>query len=214
MAAGPETDASRIVVGVDGSGSSQQALRWAAHFAATFAARLEVLSCWEYPPSYGWAAAAPDWNPGPGHGAGARRHRTCRLRRPAAAGHAAPCSGRRRGQGPPRRKRRRGHACRRQPRPWRVHRAPARLGQRKCRRALLLPGVHRAWRPGTASGQPRLSHSSPGNWLLAPQAARFERQKDVGETPEQSDHGPANWSSTVSNLRQRPCQRSALAQSI
>ncbi len=64
MTAGPETGASRIVVGIDGSGSSQQALRWAAHFAAIFAARLDVLSCWEYPPSYGWAATAPDWNPG------------------------------------------------------------------------------------------------------------------------------------------------------
>ena len=64
MAAGPETGASRIVVGVDGSGPSQQALRWAAHFAAIFAARLDVLSCWEYPPSYGWAATAPNWSPG------------------------------------------------------------------------------------------------------------------------------------------------------
>jgi nucleotide-binding universal stress UspA family protein len=60
---GPQTGERRIVVGVDGSGHSQQALRWAAHFAAIFGARLEAVSCWEYPPSFGWAAIAPEWSP-------------------------------------------------------------------------------------------------------------------------------------------------------
>ncbi len=53
----------RIVVGVDGSLSSQQALRWGAHFASAFGAQLDLVTAWEYPPSFGWAAVAPDWNP-------------------------------------------------------------------------------------------------------------------------------------------------------
>ena len=63
MTATPSAGVARIVVGVDGSQSSRQALRWAAHFAATFGAQLEVVAAWEYPPSFGWAAIAPDWNP-------------------------------------------------------------------------------------------------------------------------------------------------------
>ncbi len=63
MSASPASGAARIVVGVDGSRSSQDALRWAGHFAAIFAAQLEVVTAWEFPPSYGWAAIAPDWDP-------------------------------------------------------------------------------------------------------------------------------------------------------
>ena len=63
MTAGTEAGEGRIVVGVDGSRHSQDALRWADHFAAIFGARLDVVASWEYPPSYGWAAAAPEWNP-------------------------------------------------------------------------------------------------------------------------------------------------------
>lgn len=37
------------------------ALRWAAHYGALLGARLEVVMAWEYPPSFGWAAVAPDW---------------------------------------------------------------------------------------------------------------------------------------------------------
>ena len=62
MTAGP-TAGGRIVVGVDGSRHSQDALRWSAHFAAIFGAQLEVVTAWEYPPSFGWAAIAPDWSP-------------------------------------------------------------------------------------------------------------------------------------------------------
>jgi nucleotide-binding universal stress UspA family protein len=64
MTTGRESGERRIVVGVDGSGHSHLALQWAASFAATFGARLEVVSCWEYPPSFGWAAIAPEWSPG------------------------------------------------------------------------------------------------------------------------------------------------------
>ena len=53
----------RIVVGVDGSAPSQEALRWAAQFADMFGAQLDIVTAWEYPPSYGWAAIAPEWDP-------------------------------------------------------------------------------------------------------------------------------------------------------
>jgi nucleotide-binding universal stress UspA family protein len=63
MAAGPVTGSSRIVVGVDGSSNSEQALRWGAKLAARLGARLEIVTAWEYPPSFGWASIAPDWDP-------------------------------------------------------------------------------------------------------------------------------------------------------
>ena len=54
-----------IVVGVDGSESSIEALRWAADQARLVGASLEVLTTWEYPNSFGWAPAwPPDWDPG------------------------------------------------------------------------------------------------------------------------------------------------------
>ena len=57
-----ESDAGqhRIVVGVDGSESSKQALRWAARQAGFTGALLEAVTGWEYPAFYGWAAAMPD----------------------------------------------------------------------------------------------------------------------------------------------------------
>jgi nucleotide-binding universal stress UspA family protein len=64
MTEGPAAAESRIVVGVDGSRHSRQALRWSAQLAATLSARLEVVTAWEYPATYGWAAVAPDWSPG------------------------------------------------------------------------------------------------------------------------------------------------------
>jgi nucleotide-binding universal stress UspA family protein len=55
----------KIVVGVDGSRHSEEALRWAAHLAVIFGARLEAVAAWEYPPAYGWPPlVSPDWNPG------------------------------------------------------------------------------------------------------------------------------------------------------
>jgi nucleotide-binding universal stress UspA family protein len=63
MTDGPRTGEARIVVGIDGSPPSLDALRWAAQFAAVFSARLEVVIAWENPPSYGWAAIAPEWDP-------------------------------------------------------------------------------------------------------------------------------------------------------
>jgi nucleotide-binding universal stress UspA family protein len=64
MTEGPGSGEGRIVVGVDGSRHSLDALRWAAHFAVIFGARLDAVASWEYPQSFGWAAIAPEWDPG------------------------------------------------------------------------------------------------------------------------------------------------------
>ncbi len=53
----------RIVVGVDGSIQSQQALRWAAQFAAMSGAQLEAVIAWNYPSTYGWVPPT-EWDPG------------------------------------------------------------------------------------------------------------------------------------------------------
>jgi nucleotide-binding universal stress UspA family protein len=50
----------RIVVGVDGSEGSQHALRWAARQAELTGARLEVVTSWEYPATYGWVPVPPE----------------------------------------------------------------------------------------------------------------------------------------------------------
>jgi nucleotide-binding universal stress UspA family protein len=50
----------RVVVGVDGSPSSLDALSWAARQAELTAARLEVVMSWEWPSSYGWAVPVPE----------------------------------------------------------------------------------------------------------------------------------------------------------
>lgn len=63
MTDGASSSERKIVVGVDGSDSSVLALRWAAHYGALLAARLEVVMAWEYPTSFGWTPIAPDWNP-------------------------------------------------------------------------------------------------------------------------------------------------------
>jgi len=54
----------RIVVGVDGSEQSRQALRWAARQAELIGGRLEVLTTWELPTTFGWVPPyPPDFNP-------------------------------------------------------------------------------------------------------------------------------------------------------
>jgi nucleotide-binding universal stress UspA family protein len=63
MAEGLSKHGSRVVVGIDGSQPSNEALRWAGYFAAVMGARLDVVIAWEYPPSFGWAAIAPEWDP-------------------------------------------------------------------------------------------------------------------------------------------------------
>jgi nucleotide-binding universal stress UspA family protein len=53
--------ASVIVVGVDGSESSVDALRWAGAHAKVTGARLEVVMAWRWPTSWG---RTPTWPPG------------------------------------------------------------------------------------------------------------------------------------------------------
>ena len=46
----------RIVVGIDGSDNSKQALRWAAKQAGYTGASLDIVAAWEFPTTYGWVA--------------------------------------------------------------------------------------------------------------------------------------------------------------
>lgn len=49
----------RVVVGVDGSGPSQEALRWAARHARLTGAVVEAVCVWETPSEVGWAELRP-----------------------------------------------------------------------------------------------------------------------------------------------------------
>ncbi len=51
-----------IVVGVDGSDSSLQALRWALSFAPTLGASIDVVGTWTAPTLTGWEGVI-NWNP-------------------------------------------------------------------------------------------------------------------------------------------------------
>jgi nucleotide-binding universal stress UspA family protein len=53
----------RLVVGVDGSTQSRQALRWAAHIAGMTHAPLLAVAAWEVPATLGWAAWPQGWDP-------------------------------------------------------------------------------------------------------------------------------------------------------
>ncbi|MEU9041566.1 MULTISPECIES: universal stress protein [unclassified Kitasatospora] len=44
----------RIVVGVDGSPASEQALRWAVDYAKAVGGTVNAIAAWEYPAFYGW----------------------------------------------------------------------------------------------------------------------------------------------------------------
>ena len=57
-----------VVVGVDGSKASHEALRWARFMAEVTGGRLEAVMVWQRMPAYGanaagWAAFPPDWDP-------------------------------------------------------------------------------------------------------------------------------------------------------
>lgn len=59
------TRSGRIVVGVDGSPASLDALRWAAHQAELTGASLEAVTSWSYPTTYGFPVIANiDWEQG------------------------------------------------------------------------------------------------------------------------------------------------------
>ncbi|WP_043464427.1 universal stress protein [Kitasatospora sp. MBT66] len=56
----------RIVVGVDGSPASEQALRWAVDYARLAGGTVHAVAAWEYPAFYGFGGAsvpAPEFNP-------------------------------------------------------------------------------------------------------------------------------------------------------
>jgi nucleotide-binding universal stress UspA family protein len=55
-----QTGKPRIVVGVDGSQGSKNALRWAARMAQLLGTRLDVVAAWEYTPLFG-LSVAPDF---------------------------------------------------------------------------------------------------------------------------------------------------------
>ncbi|MGJ5749008.1 nucleotide-binding universal stress UspA family protein [Streptomyces puniciscabiei] len=50
----------RVVVGVDGSPSSYEALRWAVRYAGLLGAAVDAVAVWELPGLYGWSAPAVD----------------------------------------------------------------------------------------------------------------------------------------------------------
>lgn len=55
----PETQ-QRIVAGVDGSGHSHGALRWALEQARVTGAQVDAVTAWRYPTTYGLATIVPD----------------------------------------------------------------------------------------------------------------------------------------------------------
>jgi nucleotide-binding universal stress UspA family protein len=59
MSAEP-TGPGRVVVGIDGSSASLEALAWAARQADLTGARLEVVAAWDWPTSFGWSVPVPD----------------------------------------------------------------------------------------------------------------------------------------------------------
>jgi nucleotide-binding universal stress UspA family protein len=63
MTDGPAAPAARVVVGVDGSRQSKQALRWACRIAASTGASLEAVAAWDYPAGLGWSAVPVEWDP-------------------------------------------------------------------------------------------------------------------------------------------------------
>ncbi|UFR00263.1 universal stress protein [Streptomyces sp. Go40/10] len=50
----------RVVVGVDGSQSSYEALRWAVRYAGLVGAAVDAVAVWELPGLYGWSGPAVD----------------------------------------------------------------------------------------------------------------------------------------------------------
>jgi nucleotide-binding universal stress UspA family protein len=60
----PEVSPRRIVVGIDGSDASLDALDWAARQANLTHSTLEMIMTWDWPTTYGWAMYFPeDYNP-------------------------------------------------------------------------------------------------------------------------------------------------------
>jgi nucleotide-binding universal stress UspA family protein len=52
-----------VVVGIDGSEQSKQALRWARYLAASLHAQVKAVAVWHLPYGYGAVAIPAEWNP-------------------------------------------------------------------------------------------------------------------------------------------------------
>ncbi|MGW1534806.1 universal stress protein [Streptomyces aureus] len=57
---GNEVSGARVVVGVDGSASSYEALRWALRYAGLVGGAVDAVAVWELPGLYGWSGPAVD----------------------------------------------------------------------------------------------------------------------------------------------------------
>lgn len=58
-----EATGGRLVVGVDGSAGSAEALRWAARYATRMHATIDAVIAWRPPVTYGWAYETDEWHP-------------------------------------------------------------------------------------------------------------------------------------------------------
>lgn len=63
MTAAATSSGARIVVGVDGSPSSLQALRWAHRVGSALGLAIDAVTCWSYPSSYGLGGVFVDYRP-------------------------------------------------------------------------------------------------------------------------------------------------------
>ena len=96
----PEATQARIVVGIDGSAASMDALDWAGRQAHLTDATLEMIMTWDWPTTYGWAMYFPEgYDPSEGmpeilvEGGGracVQSTPTSRLRSDVVQGHPAP----------------------------------------------------------------------------------------------------------------------------
>lgn len=59
----PNEPGGRVVVGVDGSPASLEALKFAAGEARLRGSTLEAICAWQYPQAYGWAPVPEDFDP-------------------------------------------------------------------------------------------------------------------------------------------------------
>lgn len=57
---GSDVSRPKVVVGVDGSPSSYEALRWAVRYAGLVGGTVDAVAVWELPGLYGWSAPAVD----------------------------------------------------------------------------------------------------------------------------------------------------------
>jgi nucleotide-binding universal stress UspA family protein len=60
MATEQAVKARGVVVGIDGSDASLEALEWAARQAELTGANLEIVMTWDWPMTYGWAVPIPE----------------------------------------------------------------------------------------------------------------------------------------------------------